>query len=239
MWQIFREYLLYSSWARVMAVLNSITLIWGVALIFDPSIANKVPPLARADPRIWYGLAIGFTIFTSLWILHKAAEYRRKMEGTDNIRFVYNVERYKPSRQITDRGTKEIHRVGIRVLGNGAVESLIVLPDTLERVDDKSYKRIQVSQTKLHAMIDNSDPIYGGHAPSYWVDVFSHVIGSSGINICYDKHTEGNIHLPNGRYELTLIARAKPKTRRMGIMTITMVDGAVSVEMRKRDVYGG
>ena len=222
-----------------MAVLNGVTLVWGVILIFDPSIASKVPPLARADPRIWYGLAIGFSVFTCIWILHKAAEYRRKVESTDNIRFVYDTERYKPSKQVTDRGAKEIHRVGVRVLGSGVVESLIILPDMLERIDDKSYKRTQISQTKLHPMIDNSDPIYGGFAPSYWVDVFSHIIGSPRINMCYDKHTEGDIHLSNGRYELTLIARGKPKTRHMGFMLITMADGAISVEMQKKDMYGG
>jgi len=239
MWQIFKEYLLYSGWGRIIAVLNGVTLVWGIILILDPSIANEVPPLIRADPRIWYGLAMGFLVFTCIWILRKAAEYRRKAESTDNIRFVYDAKRYKPSKQITDRGAKEIHRVGIRVLGNGVVESPIVLPDTLERVDDKSYKRMQISQTKLHPMIDSLDPIYGGLTPSYWVDVFSHIIGSSRINMCYDKHTEGDIHLPNGLYELALIARAKPKTRRIGIMVITMTDGTIGVEMKKRDIYGG
>lgn len=241
MWEIIREYLLQSGWGRVLAVVNAITFVWGIILVFDPSIANKAPPLIRADPRIWYGLAIGFLVFTCIWILHKSHEYRRKTESTDNIRFVYNAKRYKPCKevQITGHAEIELYRIGIRGIGNEAVESLIVFPDTLERVDDNSYQRTPISSIPLRPMTGSIGTIYRGVIPSSYVDVFRHVNGTIAIFMCYDSYKEEPVVLANGRYELTLLAKGKPKTSHLGIMVITMADGDISVEIEKRDTFGG
>jgi len=225
----------------VLAVVNGITLIWGVILIFDPSMANQVPPLLKADPRIWYGLAIGFLLFTCVWILHKAAEYRRKTESADNIRFVYNAKRYKPCKQVETRegGELELYRIGIRGIGNEAVDSLIVFPDTLERVDDNSYQRTPISPIPLHPMTGNIGTIYRGFTPSSYVDVLRHIDKAIAIFMCYDDYKEEPVVLANGRYELRLLAKGKPKTSHVGTIIITMSDGTISVEVKKRDMYGG
>jgi uncharacterized membrane protein YjgN (DUF898 family) len=241
MWELFKEYLWKSGWGRLVAVVNGILSIWGIVLIFDPNLSNKLPPLIRVDPRMWYGLAIAFLIFTCIWILYKSSQYRRKIESADNIRFVYNANRYKPCKEVQTRehGEIEIYRIGIRSIGSEAVESLIVFPDTLERVDDKSYQRTPISSIPLHPMTGSIGIIYRGFIPSSYVDVFQHVNGAIAIFMCYDNYKEEPIVLANGRYELILLAKGKPKTSHLGTMVITMTDGNISVEIKKKDTFGG
>lgn len=237
MWRIFKEAIWDYLLGRLLTVLGTVETVWAIVVLAKPEYGNALLP--NIDNRVWYGIALAFMLAVSVRMLKVASDYKKRIESPDNIRFVYNEKRYKPCKQIRDRGSKEIYRVGIRVIGHEPIESLIVIPDQLIRIDDGSYQAIPTSQIKLHPMIDNIETIYRGLTPAYYVDVFSHVKGRSSINICYDQHIEGDISLKNGQYSLPLIARAKPKTSHMGFLLITMKDGNTSVEMRKRDNLGG
>lgn len=237
MWKLFKEGIWDYLLGKVLTVLGVMETVWTVVVLGKPEYGELLP--TSIDNRVWYGIALVFMFAAFLRMLKVASNYKRQMESPDNIRLVYNEKRYKACKEIRDRGAKEIYRVGIRVIGNEAVESLIVVPDELRRVDDESYKRIPINQIKLHPMVDNNGIVYRGRTPAYYVDVFSHIKGSSRINMCYDKHIEGYIHLPDGEYELYLITRAKPRTNHMGTMIITMNDGNVDIEIKERDYLGG
>ena len=236
MWGLFKESIWDHLLGKVLAVLGAIETAWTIVVLTRPEYGTILP--VAIDNRIWYGIALAFMFAFSLRVLKVASDYKRRIESVDNIRFVYNEERYRACKEIRE-GMIETYRVGIRVIGNEPVESLILIPDDLIRVDDNSYRRIPTSQIKLHPMTESIETIHKGHTPSYYVDVFSHVMGRSRINVCYDKHIEEDIDLPNGQYELTLIARAKPRTNHLGTMVITMSDGKTDIEMKRRDYLGG
>lgn len=221
-------------------MIGTIEAVWAVMMLVKPEYGDILFP--RIDNRVWYGIALAFMFVAFLRMLKVASNYKKRIESTDNIRLVYNEKKYKACKE--RKSDKEIYRVGIRVIGNEAVESLIIIPTSLVRVDGDSYQEIQISQIKLHPMTGKTEVIYRGFTPSYYVDVFSHAfiaytLGSSSINMCYDDYTDASIELTNGQYELMLSARAKPKTIHMGTMVITMIDGNINVRIKKWDYLGG
>ena len=237
--KIFKEAVWDYSLGKVLTVLGTVQTVWAIVVLAKPEYGNIILP--SIDNRVWYAIALAFVVAAFLRVLKVASDYKKQLEPLDNIRFVCDEERYKPCKevQMSEYGEVEVYRVGVCVIGNGVVESLIIIPDMLERVDDNSHKITQVSQIKLHPMMGSPEPIYGGPIPSYYVDVFTHVSRTVAIFMCYDNNKEEPIVLPNGRYKLTLIARAKPKVSHTGYMLITMADGKINVEMKQRDVWGG
>ena len=71
-------------------------------------------------------------------------------------------------------------------------------------------------------MLVETNTVLKGLTPSYYVNVISHKYGSSRINLCYNNYISEPIQLQNGKYELVLSARAKPRTIHVRAMTITM-----------------
>lgn len=239
MWKLFKESVWDYLIGKVLTVLGTLGTLWAIVVLVKPEYERILP--VGIDNRVWYGVALVFMFAILLRTLKVAASYKKRIELTDNIRLVYDERRYKACKQVKrwEGRDIELYRVGIRVIGSEPVESLVVIPGGLRRVNDESYKEIAMSEVKLHPMTENIETIYGGLTSGYYVDVFQHEVGYQQIDISYDQHSEKYIRLENGQYELTLIAKGKPRTSHLGTMVITMKDGHVSVEIKKKDYLGG
>ncbi|MFC2010322.1 hypothetical protein ACFLUL_01920 [Chloroflexota bacterium] len=236
MWGLFKESIWGYLLGKVLTVLGTIETIWAVTVLAKPELGDALP--ASIDNRIWYGIALGFMFVAFMRMLKVASDYKKRTETTDTIRLVYNPKRYKACSEHNESEDKVIYRVGIRVIGNEAIEELIVIPTELCRIDNDSYKPLPIEQLPLHPMQENTSVILRGLTPSYYVDVISHIVGSQQINICHNRYESEPIYLENGIYVLILSARAKPRTIHTRTMKITMLDGNIDIEVEQRDYLG-
>jgi hypothetical protein len=84
-----------------LAVLGTLELADSLYHLVAPDTAPKIE---QVDDRLWYGIAFVFLITTALIALNKANTYRKRLEGEDNIRIVYNEKRY-PVYVVSKSGT--------------------------------------------------------------------------------------------------------------------------------------
>ena len=183
-----------------------------------------VAPLktAHIDNRIWYGIAFAFLIYVAILALKGANKYKKRLEGEDNIRLVYNEERYSTCREI--ESTVERIRVGYRVIGKNSVDNPVVLPSQLVHVDKAGkYSQIPITQIPLAPLV-STHQVHPGRTPMYWVNVFIHELGSNVVSLLYENQPPKAIKLTTGRYQLDLVARGASSRGSVGTVGAFVID---------------
>lgn len=66
----------------VFGFLGSATMIWGLVLMFSPSIAGELPSSFYVDARVWFVVTIIILVFMLFRILQVAYGYRLQVEKT-------------------------------------------------------------------------------------------------------------------------------------------------------------
>lgn len=219
MLRIFKESVWDFFWGKVVSVLGIIGIAQTVLSLRDRDYVITVAN-TDIDYRVWFVFTLALLVAIILRVLYVADKYKSQSESIVKVRIVYNEKNYPACRKT--EGDVETIRIGYRVIGKQPIENPVVLPSNLFRIDTSvQYTKIPVTQFPLRAMT-RINSVQPGLTPSYWVNVFTHKVGSREIEMCYDNYSEEPLLLSPGCYQLGLIARGTPTGNSVATLHVTV-----------------
>jgi hypothetical protein len=222
--QVFKELIWDNRLGRVVAVIGFLDLAYSLYLLVAPDVA----PLktGHIDNRIWYAISFAFLIYVAISALRGANEYKKRLEGEDNIRIVYNEERHSTCREIGRNAGRDVEtiRVGYRVIGKKSIDNPVVLPSKLVSVDKAGkYTNIPITPIPLSPLVP-AQQVHPGRTIMHWVNVFIHGLDSNVISLLYENQPAQLIVLTTGEYRLDLVARGVSTKGDIGTLILDIDD---------------